>query len=903
MHDLAFKPKSSDTSTLRGGKASEAQDVISLAPSFATDQPNGIFRKASCPCGGGCPACQTKSNDLKVSQPNDPAEIEADRVADKVMRMPVGEVNRDKKGTSSLASQKVSVHLAPLSSAHIPTVHRKEAVTGAAPKPPPDYTPPSIIDVMKSGGQPIDRETRSFFEPRFGHDLGHVRVHTDTFAAQTARSISAKAYTLGSNIVFGSGEYRPDSESGRHLLAHELAHTIQQSNLSDTLPSSVPHVSIDIRSSGVGLSRTPDLDEERRKAVAEAEAVIASMHDDDEDEPVAITSLAISKKGLSRPIVKPAAKVAKRTSCPGGAMPYMGVCMSDEILETLPQADFDLKQAQKIVLTHAGKAERAQKRRDLTIKRFGPNLPVADYQKAIEQYLSNQDHRTRREYLAALDRLELRYQHQVDLFLKNPEWRDRYDLLTLQKIVAEHSPQIAATRVQDVNEYLSMPNWTAGEQVQMDRLKNDIKGWTDEEQKLARNLLWRWFELTREGQHSSAAKDIIIKMTEQRLDQWLHAADKAREEDCKKNPTGTVEKLYRLHGIDRCKPWFDEENQSPYFHGPSELHDFRMQTRIRLSEDESPQSLVFECVKEYRRHTNIEEQLRTMQAQAMVGLAVHYTLIGSTYLEAQNNTAPASKIMNLPANGVGRIIDTPMGPQRVRAIMPNGDFVLDPIVNAPRADRALTSGSTGSAIVPAAKSPVWTDAPNPGILMAPQANPFGEQASLPPGSIFLLGPPASMPSVVRDGPMRSQPGGGNRSTYISTLNTGTQSKEPAPSVEILPRGTVPMSDFELPEPGHYIRRKPPDESIRPQILANAGHTTDGRLRDTNTGRALNEGEAVWGHGPDFQFAQMRDLFEKQGKSQAEFDAFYLDPAKWQIEYGPTNSSRVFDHIPRQRPVH
>lgn len=83
--------------------------------------------------------------------------------------------------------------------------------------------------VPSSNGQPLDRETRNFFEPRIGHDLGCVRIHTGDAAAESARSVNARAYTLGSDIVFGSGEYAPHSESGRHLIAHELAHVAQQS--------------------------------------------------------------------------------------------------------------------------------------------------------------------------------------------------------------------------------------------------------------------------------------------------------------------------------------------------------------------------------------------------------------------------------------------------------------------------------------------------------------------------------------------------------------------------------------------------------------------------------------------------------------------------------------------------
>lgn len=70
--------------------------------------------------------------------------------------------------------------------------------------------------------------TRTFFEPRFGADFSQVRLHTDSRAADTARSINAKAFTVGSDIAFGAGQYRPESREGQHLLAHELTHVVQQ---------------------------------------------------------------------------------------------------------------------------------------------------------------------------------------------------------------------------------------------------------------------------------------------------------------------------------------------------------------------------------------------------------------------------------------------------------------------------------------------------------------------------------------------------------------------------------------------------------------------------------------------------------------------------------------------------
>ena len=65
-------------------------------------------------------------------------------------------------------------------------------------------------------------------EPRFGHDFGDVRVHTDAAAVRTARAVGARAYTVGPDVVFGHGQFRPDNAAGQRLIAHELAHVIQQ---------------------------------------------------------------------------------------------------------------------------------------------------------------------------------------------------------------------------------------------------------------------------------------------------------------------------------------------------------------------------------------------------------------------------------------------------------------------------------------------------------------------------------------------------------------------------------------------------------------------------------------------------------------------------------------------------
>lgn len=92
---------------------------------------------------------------------------------------------------------------------------------------------PAIVhEVLATPGQGLDSATRSFMEPRFGHDFSQVRVHTDPCAAKSAQAVSALAYTFGQQIVFGAGQYTPRTRAGKHLLAHELAHILQQSDLS-----------------------------------------------------------------------------------------------------------------------------------------------------------------------------------------------------------------------------------------------------------------------------------------------------------------------------------------------------------------------------------------------------------------------------------------------------------------------------------------------------------------------------------------------------------------------------------------------------------------------------------------------------------------------------------------------
>lgn len=85
-----------------------------------------------------------------------------------------------------------------------------------------------VNEGLRSTGQPLDTATRTFMESRFGHDFSQVRVHNDAKAMESARQLNADAYTVGSDIVFGAGQFQPETQTGRHLLSHELTHVVQQ---------------------------------------------------------------------------------------------------------------------------------------------------------------------------------------------------------------------------------------------------------------------------------------------------------------------------------------------------------------------------------------------------------------------------------------------------------------------------------------------------------------------------------------------------------------------------------------------------------------------------------------------------------------------------------------------------
>lgn len=159
---------------------------------------------------------------LVIDRPQDSYEQEADRVSEQIMRMSEPRLQRNCACGSTQGSteeckecgkQRLSLQRTSLDAAH--------QVDGG-------YAPPIVQDVLRSPAVSLDPQTRAFMERHFGHDFSRVRIHADAGASQAADAVQAQAFTVGSDIVFGSGKFATSTPDGRKLLAHELTHVVQQ---------------------------------------------------------------------------------------------------------------------------------------------------------------------------------------------------------------------------------------------------------------------------------------------------------------------------------------------------------------------------------------------------------------------------------------------------------------------------------------------------------------------------------------------------------------------------------------------------------------------------------------------------------------------------------------------------
>ncbi|MBD3884275.1 DUF4157 domain-containing protein [Phormidium tenue FACHB-886] len=158
---------------------------------------------------------------LTVSQPDDPYEQEADRVANEVMRM---QDPRAMEQGLVMRSRSEALQRQWSDSEEEDELMRKSSEAGEI----GEGAIEQVNRAVRSGGQPLDQSTRDFMEPRFGHDFSQVRIHADSQASDSAQAIHARAYATGEDIVFASGQYSPGTDAGKRLLAHELTHVVQQ---------------------------------------------------------------------------------------------------------------------------------------------------------------------------------------------------------------------------------------------------------------------------------------------------------------------------------------------------------------------------------------------------------------------------------------------------------------------------------------------------------------------------------------------------------------------------------------------------------------------------------------------------------------------------------------------------
>src|SRR6185295_10545670 len=168
---------------------------------------------------------------LKLGAVDDPLEREADRVAEAVVSGSAAPSAVQRK-CAACEEEEEQLQRSPTGQAYFEPrfgqgsgpPSRPVQRAAAIPAAPTGPAPPGV----SGAGAPLDPGVRAYMEPRFGTDFGGVRVHAGGEAANSARTLNARAYTVGRNIVFGASEYRPDSAAGRRLIAHELTHVVQQ---------------------------------------------------------------------------------------------------------------------------------------------------------------------------------------------------------------------------------------------------------------------------------------------------------------------------------------------------------------------------------------------------------------------------------------------------------------------------------------------------------------------------------------------------------------------------------------------------------------------------------------------------------------------------------------------------
>lgn len=599
---------------------------------------------------------------LTIGAPDDPLKKEADEVADKVMRMPAG--------------------------------------VSTPPPPGPGFG--GALDTG-SGGAPLPAEARSFFEPRFARDLGHVRVHDGTQAGALARDIGARALTLGSHVYFASGHYDPASRAGRRLLAHELTHVLQQGRSENIVRAQADTT----KRQGGGSAEIPAAKRSNKKFAreqGEADAAMIRAGDSLSPQDRALVNARLN-------FFQGAAKEA-----------YVREVRPALIAATTKEIEFEPAYSGKVPDGPWAERTRIRRRRERTHRFF---------------------HRLRD------SQLHEGYVKRLQLYLDGGmEANNHIDVEAIEQIIAERAPDAPwhasaradflarqAAQLRSENRERFLPTLPAYWQNQFGALTEQTEAWPEEARHYARDLLWMWQEHA--GSPAAAERSVFDDISK-RFAGVVRDRARAIHKECQGLNRGTLDNVWG----DPCEPWFKDGGRGK---GPDYLLSFRRRLGLATDEDHVPYRTIVYWLEEFTKQSN--------SLPTQVG-GVHLEILGS-WAQVQGGMSMALKPSPIPAPGqalssakppttamvkpVPRAVQSPggtrpppggppssrlkkgdivspgaetgLGPQRVQAVLP-GVEVLSPVVKMPRPGRAL----------PPAKPATYamTKAPQPAPKTAPQ---------------------------------------------------------------------------------------------------------------------------------------------------------------------------------------
>jgi hypothetical protein len=228
----------------RPPRSGEPRRPMAASRAPAASVPIPAPATASCACGGTCPQCRSQANTLSVSRPGDAGEAQARHIADRV--------GRGESVAGALRPGSVAAGIA------------RDGVGGG-----PSRLGGAVAQTLQAsrgGGQPLNPALGTSLGRQFGADFGAVRVHADGEAAALSDRLHAKAFTVGRDVYFNRGRYQPQTPEGRHLLAHELTHVVQQGQGDE-------RVQRDLEGGGGELAEEPEQAEQADVGVGTGDAV------------------------------------------------------------------------------------------------------------------------------------------------------------------------------------------------------------------------------------------------------------------------------------------------------------------------------------------------------------------------------------------------------------------------------------------------------------------------------------------------------------------------------------------------------------------------------------------------------------------------------------------------------